>query len=103
MLLQMIVISTSAVSVVVDAHVMKLEVVLLKQTNIHRVAFAVTISLSSRLNLKTIRGESTPWCDHLTQYKKEEENGYMYFLLRMLWEVSRTRYLVITFNLDRQG
>jgi len=58
MLLQMIVISTSAVSVVVDAHVMKLEVVLLKQTNIHRVAFAVTISLSSRLNLKTIRGKA---------------------------------------------
>ena len=44
----MIVISTFAVSVVVDAHVMKLEVVLLKQTNIHNVAFVVMISLSSR-------------------------------------------------------
>ena len=53
--LQMIVISTSAVSVVVDAHVIKLEVVLLKQTNIHRVAFVVTISQSSTSRLKIIK------------------------------------------------
>ena len=53
--LQMIVISTSAVSVVVDAHVIKLEVVLLKQTNIHRVAFVVMISQSSTSRLKIIK------------------------------------------------
>ena len=53
--LQMIVISTSAVSVVVDAHVMKLEVVLLKQTNIHRVAFVVMISQSLTSRLKIIK------------------------------------------------
>ena len=53
--LQMIVISTSAVSVVVDAHVIKLEVVLLKQTNIHRVAFVVMISQSLTSRLKIIK------------------------------------------------
>ena len=53
--LQMIVISTSAVSAVVDAHVIKLEVVLLKQTNIHRVAFVVMISQSLTSRLKIIK------------------------------------------------
>ena len=53
--LQMIVISTSAVSVVVDAHVIKLEVALLKQTNIHRVAFVVMISQSLTSRLKLIK------------------------------------------------
>ena len=53
--LQMIVISTSAVSVVVDAHVIKLEVALLKQTNIHRVAFVVMISQSLTSRLKIIK------------------------------------------------
>ena len=53
--LQMIVISTSAVSVVVDAHVIKLEVVLLKQTNIYRVAFVVMISQSLTSRLKIIK------------------------------------------------
>ena len=51
----MIVISTSAVSAVVDAHVIKLEVVLLKQTNIHRVAFVVMISQSLTSRLKIIK------------------------------------------------
>mgnify|MGYP001181119935 CR=1 FL=1 len=51
--LQMIVISISVESVVVDAHVMKLEAALSMQTNIHRVVFAVTISqsLTSRLKI----------------------------------------------------
>ena len=51
----MIVISTSAVSAVVDAHVIKLKVVLLKQTNIHRVAFVVMISQSLTSRLKIIK------------------------------------------------
>ena len=51
----MIVISTSAVSAVVDAHVIKLEVVPLKQTNIHRVAFVVMISQSLTSRLKIIK------------------------------------------------
>ena len=53
--LQMIVISTSAVSAVVDAHVIKLEVVLLKQANIHRVAFVAMISQSLTSRLKIIK------------------------------------------------
>ena len=74
----MIVISTSAVSAVVDAHVIKLEVVLLKQANIHRVAFVAMISQSLTSRLKIIKEREPSWCDHLTQYKKEEENGYVY-------------------------
>ena len=51
-LLQMIVTSTSAENVVADVPVMKLEVVQLKQTNTHRVAFVVMISQSSTSHLK---------------------------------------------------
>ena len=48
----MIVISTSAENVDVDVPVMKPEVVQLKQTNTHRVAFVVMISQSSTSRLK---------------------------------------------------
>ena len=56
--LQVIVISISVESVVVDAHVMRLGADLLMQTNIHRVVFAVTISqsLTSRLKITKKRG-----------------------------------------------
>ena len=30
------------------------------------------------ITLEDHQREGTPWCDHLTQYKKEEENGYVY-------------------------
>lgn len=30
------------------------------------------------ITLEDHQKEGTPWCDHLTQYKKEEENGYVY-------------------------
>ena len=53
--LQMIVTSTSAGNVVADVHVMKLEVVQLKQMNIHRVAFVVMISQSLTSRLKIIK------------------------------------------------
>ena len=46
--LQMIVTSISVESVVVDAPIIKLKVVLSRQTSIHRVVSAVMISLNSR-------------------------------------------------------
>ena len=30
------------------------------------------------ITLEDHQKEGTSWCDHLTQYKKEEENGYVY-------------------------
>lgn len=51
----MIVTSTSAENVVADVPVMKLEVVQLKQTNTHRVAFVVMISQSLTSRLKIIK------------------------------------------------
>jgi hypothetical protein len=30
------------------------------------------------ITLEDHQREGTPWCDHLTQYKEEEENGYVY-------------------------
>ena len=30
------------------------------------------------ITLEDHQREGTSWCDHLTQYKKEEENGYVY-------------------------
>ena len=53
--LQMIVTSTSAENVVADVRVMKHEVVQLRQTNTHHVAFVVMISQSSTLHLKIIK------------------------------------------------
>lgn len=53
--LQMIVTSTSAENVVADVPVMKPEVVQLRQTNTHRVAFVVMISQSLTSRLKIIK------------------------------------------------